>query len=114
MKTETLISQFFIAGIVFHDLAAVQKRVRNHTKLSLVKEPENLHDANAIAVVLPGKKPLTIGYVPRDQTHALHRFRGKISRAIVHAYAPTNATHRMVLVSVYGTAQSQAKVNTLC
>lgn len=112
MKNEVQLLNFFVAGLVYADLAFAQKNARAGCKVSLLREPTNPHDPNAILVMLKGKK---IGYVPRDLTRAFRDFPGReISRAAVHSYAATNPTERMVLIAVYAVESRFLAPNLIC
>lgn len=106
---ETLVSQFFVAGLIYSDYQTV--KLKRGQRLSLVKQPDNRHDINAIQVWV-GK--VRIGFVPRTQTHEVRHFQGRVTRAVIHSYAQTNATHRMVLVNVYGVAAKPEETNRIC
>ncbi len=104
---DSLITQFFIAGLVYSDYQ--DAKLKRGQRLSLIKEPGNLYDRNAIRIYA-GK--VFIGFVPADMTYQIHQFAGKVTKAVIQTYAPTNVTHRMVLVNVYGTPAVQS--NKIC
>ena len=51
-----------LAGFVYHDGKAVWERMKTGDRLTLVREPSNPHDANAIRIEWQGQM---LGYVPR-------------------------------------------------
>lgn len=108
---ETLVSQFFVAGLIFSNYADAP--LKRGTRLTLIKAPNNFHDHNAIKILTTNQK-VWIGYVPRDLTHKVSDFAGRVTRAVVHAYEPANVTHRRVLVNVYGIPQNPEEANTIC
>ncbi len=115
MPQEILVSQFFLAGLIYSDYA--DAKLKRGTRLRLVKEPSNPHDCNAIRAFAPPPKGnvwLTAGYVPRCQTHEIRNFVGRVTRAIVHAHEPANATHRRILVNVYGVPTPLEQTNLIC
>ncbi len=115
MPQEILVSQFFLAGLIYSDYA--DAKLKRGTRLRLVKEPTNPHDQWAIRAYAPppkGNTWFTAGYVPRDQTRDFHSFAGKVTRAVVHAVEPANATHRRILVKAYGIPASQEERNIIC
>lgn len=112
MSKETLVCQFFVAGLIYADYA--DTKLKRGQRISLVKQPDNLHDSNAIRVYKAGRQPVWLGFVPRDQTGEIHGFKGKITRAVVHAYEVANATHRRCLVNIYGVAAKPEEMNVIC
>lgn len=110
MKTkDKLIHQFFVAGLIYCDYDKV--KIKRGQKLSLVKEPDNEFDSDAISILVGKTK---IGYVPRVDTLTISNFEGKVTRAVVRQYAPTNPTHRMVLVNVFGVNKKATSKNVIC
>lgn len=59
----TPLFDFAIAGGFYHGLQAAQATLRPGMALDLRREPDNPHDADAVAVHLPNG--LMLGYVPR-------------------------------------------------
>jgi len=53
--------RFFIAGVKFHDLPSVVEDMKEGEVLTLVNEPENKYDSNAIRIERNG---VMLGYVP--------------------------------------------------
>ncbi len=111
MSKESLVSQFFVAGLIYGDHA--DAKPKRGQRISLVKQPDNAYDLRAIQVYTIGKR-VFLGWVPRHQTHQIHDFKGKITRAVIHGYEPANATHRRLLVSVYGIAATEQETNLIC
>lgn len=96
----------FVAGLIYGDLDVDNLKLKKGQRLRLVAEPENLHDDNAIKIMLGKRK---VGYIPREETFTLHDYKeaGIALRCIVKQVAKTNATHRMVLIEV--TAQKEMR-----
>ena len=59
-----------VAGFVYYEGQAVWDRIRTGDALTLVREPENAHDANAIRLTWQGHM---LGYVPRSDNTGLAR-----------------------------------------
>jgi hypothetical protein len=57
-----------LAGFRYHDAPAVFAQLRPGDALTLVREPGNPHDANAVRVEWQGH---TLGYVPRSENAAV-------------------------------------------
>ena len=57
-----------LAGFTFHEAPAVFAALRADDELTLLREPDNPHDANAVSVYWHERK---LGYVPRSQNAAL-------------------------------------------
>ena len=53
---------FFIAGVQFHGMKTVIKKLDEGTFLNLVPEPENEYDPNAVAIKY---NDVMLGYVPK-------------------------------------------------
>lgn len=62
---------FAIAGGWYHDLAAALPTLTPGTRLLLRSEPDNPHDANAIAV--SNRAGLMLGYIPREANAPIAR-----------------------------------------
>mgnify|MGYP001765893389 CR=1 FL=1 len=83
----TPLFDFAIAGGFYHGLQAAQATLRPGMAVDLRREPDNPHDADAIAVHLPDG--LMLGYVPRVANSAVARLldagrtvRGEIVRML--------------------------------
>ena len=59
-----------LAGFVHYDGKGVWERMKNGDRLTLVREPSNPHDANAIRIEWQGHM---LGYVPRRENADLAR-----------------------------------------
>jgi hypothetical protein len=77
-----------LAGFRYHAAAQVWEQLRVGDRLELYREPDNPHDANAIAVAWRGRK---LGYLPRRDNAALawgldrgERLQARISRLAPH------------------------------
>jgi hypothetical protein len=57
-----------LAGSQYYALSKVWQEIKAGDTLSLVREPDNRHDANAIRVEWRGQK---LGYVPRAQNRVI-------------------------------------------
>ncbi|MHB1085377.1 MAG: HIRAN domain-containing protein [Thiobacillus sp.] len=60
-----------LAGFQYHDGKTLWPHMKVGDFLTLVREPDNLHDAKAVRVEWQGHK---IGYVPRRENAAVARF----------------------------------------
>ncbi len=109
MPKDSLVSQFFVAGLIFSDYA--KAKLKRGQRISLVKQPDNPYDRFAIRVLAKG---VWIGFVPRTLTNSISGFKGKVTRAVIHAYEPVHETHRRVLVNVYGIAATAQETNLIC
>jgi len=77
-----------LAGFRYHAGAEVWRELRVGDRLELAREPDNAHDANAVAVLWRGRK---LGYVPRSENAALAwgldrgtSLRARISAVVEH------------------------------
>jgi HIRAN domain len=77
-----------LAGFRYYAAAQVWEELRVGDGLELLREPDNPHDANAIAVAWRGRK---LGYVPKRDNAALawgldrgERLQARISRLAPH------------------------------
>lgn len=77
-----------LAGFRYHAAGEVWSELRVGDSLELLREADNPHDANAVAVAWRGRK---LGYVPRRDNAALawgidrgERLRARISRLSAH------------------------------
>src|SRR5574341_1065812 len=57
-----------LAGFRYHAASELWHELRVGDRLELEREPDNVHDANAVAVLWRGRK---LGYVPRRDNGAL-------------------------------------------
>ncbi len=67
-RIEVLVQQSPLAGSQYYALSSVWSEIRPGDRLSLIREPENRHDANAVRVEWNGRR---LGYVPRAENRAL-------------------------------------------
>ena len=65
-----VVQQAPLAGFVYYDAPAVWERMKAGDRLTLVREPANVHDANAIRLEWQGHM---LGYVPRRENADLAR-----------------------------------------
>lgn len=63
-KSSRYITDFDIAGMRYWDGATVLSKLKPGKKLSLVAEPHNPADPDAVAIY---RKDVKLGYVPHDQ-----------------------------------------------
>ena len=63
-----LIQSSPLAGSQYYALSTVWQEIRTGDALTLVREPDNRHDRNAIRVEWRGQK---LGYVPRAQNRVI-------------------------------------------
>ena len=89
-----------LAGFRYHQAAEVWRELRVGDRLELAREPQNPHDANAVAVLWRGRK---LGYVPRRENAALAwgLDRGTPLRARISALADSPNPARRVRFEVY-------------
>ena len=59
-----------LAGFVYYDGKDVWERIRRGDRLTLVREPANVHDPNAVRLEWQGRM---LGYVPRKDNADLAR-----------------------------------------
>src|SRR5689334_12634047 len=67
---EIVVQVSLTAGLRYHDAKAVWDRMKEGEPLSLVREPENPYDANAVRVDWNGHP---LGYIPRTENAAVAR-----------------------------------------
>lgn len=75
------IQETHIAGLEYYDVAAQQHTLTPGAPLTLRREPDNPHDANAIEVLTPSGAKL--GYIPRHRNAPI----AALMDADVHAAA---------------------------
>ncbi len=61
---KTYLLHCYIAGLQYYEVLEVWKKLEIGQELSLVPEPENRYDHNAVMVAFEGKK---LGYLPRSE-----------------------------------------------
>jgi hypothetical protein len=69
-SAEILVQVSLAAGLRYHDAKAVWDRMRAGDSLTLVREPENPYDMNAVRVDWDGHP---LGYIPRAENAAVAR-----------------------------------------
>ncbi len=67
-QVRLLVQSSPLAGFRYHEAKAVLPMMKPGDVLSLVREPDNTYDANAVRVEWQGHK---LGYVPRRENSAL-------------------------------------------
>ncbi len=67
---EIVVQVSLTAGLRYHDAKAVWDQMHVGDALTLVREPDNLYDANAVSVEWNGHK---LGYIPRKENEAVAR-----------------------------------------
>jgi hypothetical protein len=89
-----------LAGFRYHQAQALWRELRLGDRLELEREPDNPHDANAVAVRWKGHK---LGYVPRRENAALAwaMDRGAALRARISALAEHPNPARRLRFEVY-------------
>jgi hypothetical protein len=89
-----------LAGFRYHDAPRVLANLVPGEALELVREPDNVHDGNAVRVEWRGHK---LGYVPRTQNAAIAwaMDRGEKIEARVAARAPHSRPGRRVELEVF-------------
>jgi hypothetical protein len=84
-----------IAGFVYYDGQSVWDRMKAGDRLTLVREPANAHDANAVRLEWEGRM---IGYVPRKDNADLARqmdYGARVEARITNLARAVNGRHRM-------------------
>lgn len=69
-RSEIVVHSGLAAGLAHHDAKAVWDALRVGDALALVREPANLHDANAVRIEWRGR---LLGYLPRADNAAIAR-----------------------------------------
>lgn len=89
-----------LAGFRYHAAAELWQELRIGDALELVREPDNVHDPNAVLVIWRGRR---LGYVPRRENAALAwgLDRGAPLRARISALAHHPNPARRVRFEVY-------------
>jgi hypothetical protein len=67
---EILVQVSLAAGLRYHAAKAVWDQMHEGDALALVREPDNLHDINAVRVDWNGHQ---LGYIPRTENQAVAR-----------------------------------------
>ena len=79
-EVRMLVQSSPLAGFRYHDAARLWDELRTGDALTLVREPHNVHDYNAVRVEWRTYK---LGYIPRSENRAVayHMDRGGIVEA---------------------------------
>ena len=97
-----LFDQFHIAGFQYHEGATVLGKLKPGKKLTLVAEPDNPYDPNAVRIE---RKGVHLGYIPRACNSLLARmmFYGhtNVVECRVLQVNPTARPCEQVLVGLY-------------
>ncbi|GAA5178014.1 HIRAN domain-containing protein [Niveibacterium umoris] len=67
-RLRVMVQRAPLAGFTHHDAPELWPQLRTGDRLALQREPENPHDARAIAVIWQGRK---LGYLPRAENDAV-------------------------------------------
>lgn len=89
-----------VAGFQYYAGKSVWHAMREGDRLTLVREPDNAHDARAIRIEWHGRQ---LGYVPRRDNAALARLmdRGATVVAYITRLTPSHNPWQRVLFEVY-------------
>jgi|SRR5215510_9071913 len=69
-SSEIVVQVSLTAGLRYHEAKAVWEQMKVGDALTLVREPANLHDSNAVRVDWNGHQ---LGYIPRAENTAIAR-----------------------------------------
>lgn len=99
-QIKILVQSSPLAGFQYHAGKQLWSRMQLGDALTLVREPDNSHDANAVRVEWQGRK---IGYLPRTENRAVaaEMDRGAQVEARIARLAEDRNPWRRVLVDVY-------------
>ena len=84
-----------LAGFVYYDAREVWDRMKRGDRLTLVREPANPHDANAVRIEWQGRM---LGYVPRRDNGDLARqmdHGAAVEARITELHRAANGRHRI-------------------
>jgi hypothetical protein len=84
-----------LAGFVYYEGGAVWEKMKSGDRLTLVREPANVHDANAVRLEWQGRM---IGYVPRRDNPDLARqmdHGARVEARITELQRAANGRHRI-------------------
>jgi hypothetical protein len=84
-----------LAGFVYYDGSAVWEKMKPGDRLTLVREPGNAHDANAVRLEWQGHM---LGYVPRRDNADLARqmdHGARVEARITELHRAANGRHRI-------------------
>jgi len=99
-QARLLVQSSPLAGFRHHEAPALWGTIREGDPLTLVREPHNVHDRNAVRVDWRG---LVLGYVPRAENEAVARQldRGERLEARVSRLQRTRAPNRRIEFEVH-------------
>jgi hypothetical protein len=84
-----------LAGFVYYDASAIWDKLKTGDRLTLVREPGNVHDANAVRLEWQGHM---VGYVPRRDNPDLARqmdHGARVEARITELRRAANGRHRI-------------------
>jgi hypothetical protein len=87
-----------LAGFVYYDGKAVWDRIQAGDRLTLVREPANVHDPNAVRIEWQGHM---LGYVPRRDNADLARqmdHGARVEGRVTALHKAANGRHRISYV----------------
>lgn len=95
---------FFIAGFQHWDGASVLGELKAGAQLSLVAEPDNPHDSQAVAIRYNGVK---LGYVPAESNELISQLiyfgHDDVLSAVIQQVSPERSPWHQVRVGVFVT-----------
>lgn len=99
-RASILVQSSPLAGFRYYDAKALWNEMRVGDALTLVREPANPHDANAVRVEWRGR---LLGYVPRRENADVARQidRGTAVRARISRLQPSRSPSRRIEFEVY-------------
>ncbi len=101
--------EFYVAGVKFHDLKKAINQVAEGDELTLVPEPTNQYDSNAVKLTFEARiagelTDVMIGYVPKTRSAeviaALEAEGPESISAIVKKVNPSSPTYEQLLVRI--------------
>ncbi len=95
VQVQVVVQSSFLAGFRHYEAARLWQSIRVGDALTLVREPDNAHDANAVRVEWRGQM---LGYVPRTENPAVarHMDGGAALLARVSRLEPSRAPNRRI------------------
>jgi hypothetical protein len=84
-----------LAGFMYYDGSAIWEKMKSGDRLTLVREPGNVHDANAVRLEWQGHM---LGYVPRRDNPDLARqmdHGARVEARITELHRAANGRHRI-------------------
>lgn len=100
MRARIVVQSSPLAGFRHYEAPHLWRELRTGDRLTLVREPDNPHDRNAVRVEWRSFK---LGYVPRAQNEAVARLldRGTLLEARVSRVQEARAPNRRVEFEIY-------------